>query len=439
MKNSTLTGRLTIMLTILALLSFYSGNAQLSPQLKFQSPVLVAGTDGQIGATYKFSNVNPNIDAYITIENIVGGAVLKDIDNTTTGYNDAWQPTVGGPGTFGSSYIKWNVTFDSIGSTYVFSTLDFSAVDVDGDNVRVREFSGINGGQANYSIPTQVPTLLTITTVSDTDNTYGTDVSDSNLIALGPVINRTAIDTLSQDVRIDYNYTNTSGFKIYLGAQVDNNGNPGAILTDRFHCIYFGNLTGILSVLKVTYQSFTALLNNNAVKLNWTTNAEVTNEHFEIERSFDNTNFSTTAIVLEPQAVDNEIHYYNYSDNDPEILYYDVIYYRLKQADVNGKYTYSDVKTVRTGNTVSKKERLQVKPNPCMNKLSVVFYSKTAGKAEIRMISLSGTVVKKVASSIDKGFNTIQLHDLASHVPGVYVVNIAVNGETIGAQRIIKN
>ncbi len=436
MKNSTLTGRYIIILTILAL-SFYASNAQLSPQLKFQNPILVAGTDGQIGATYKFSNVNPNIDAYITIENIVGGAVLKNIDNTTTGYNDAWQPTIGGPGTYGSSYIKWNVRFDSIGSTYIFSSLDFSAVDVDGDNVRVREFSGINGGQGNYSIPTQVPSLLGISTIHDTDNTFGTDVSDSNLIALGPVINRTNIDTLSQDVRIDYHYNNTSGFKIYLGAQVDSNGNAGTITTDRFHCIYFGNLTGNFSVLKETYQSFNVLLNNNAVNLNWT-NTE-TASHFEIERSFDNANFSTIVIVLEPQSVNNGLGYYKYSDNNPGILNYSVLYYRLKQTDVNGNYTYSMVKTVHINNTVGKSEVLQVKPNPCMDRLSIGFYSKIGGKAEIRIVSSSGALVKKTESTVSKGFNTIQIQELGSQIPGMYVVNIVVNGETIGTEKIIKN
>lgn len=438
MKNSTLTGRLIIMLTILPLVSFFSGNAQLAPQLKFQNPVLVAGIDGQIGATYKFSNVNPNLDAYITIENIVGGAVLRDIDNITTGYYDAWQPTVGGPGTFGSSYIKWNVTFDSAGATYMFSNLAFSAVDVDGDNVRIREFSGINGGQANYSLPTQVPSLLTITAVADTDNTYGTDVSNTNLMALGPVVNRTAIDTLSQDVRIDYDFTNTSGFKIYLGAQVDNNGNRGAIAPDRFHCIYFGNITGILSVLKENYQSFNALLNNNAVNLSWITDAEVAIEHFEIERSFDNSKFSTTAIVLEPQLVNKGIRYYKYSDTDPEILNHDVIYYRLKQANANDNYTYSAVKTVRTNNAVARKGIIRVKPNPCVDKVNVFFYSRMEGSAEVTMISVSGTVVKKVTSAVTNGFNTTQLRDLASHAPGAYIVKVAVNGETIGTQKILK-
>ena len=68
--------------------------------------------------------------------------MLKNIDESSLGYADAWQPTVGGPGTYGSSYIKWDVKFDSAGTTHIFSTLNASAIDVDGDNVRVREFIG---------------------------------------------------------------------------------------------------------------------------------------------------------------------------------------------------------------------------------------------------------------------------------------------------------
>ena len=127
-----------------------------APKFKFSNPTLVSGTAGQIGAKYFFQNVYNNKDAYITIENIVGGAVLKDIDNTTTGYSDAWQPTVGGPGTYGISYIKWDVEFDSADVPYVFSLLDLSAVDVDGDNARVRELSGIVGSNINYSLPDSI-------------------------------------------------------------------------------------------------------------------------------------------------------------------------------------------------------------------------------------------------------------------------------------------
>ena len=81
---------------------------------------------------------------------------------------------------------------------------------------------------------------------------------------------------------------------------------------------------------------------------------------------------------------------------------------------------------------------VQVMPNPYLDKLNVNFTSDVSGKAEIRMMSVSGTVVKKTQSTINKGSNNIQLQDLSSQLPGMYVVNIMVNGQSIGSQKIIK-
>ncbi|HSQ44495.1 MAG TPA: T9SS type A sorting domain-containing protein [Ginsengibacter sp.] len=436
-KIPTFVGKYLIILTTLTFLSSLT-NAQITPKLKFRNPVLISGTAGQIGATYKFSNVINNIDAYIKIENIVNGAVLKNIDESSLGYADAWQPTVGGPGTYGSSYIKWDVKFDSAGTPYKFSTLNASAIDVDGDNVRVREFVSVNG-QSDYNIPTQIPSLLTLSTTKDTDNIVGTDANDSNLNALGPVINRNGIDTLSQDVRINFNFTNKSEFKIYTGSQVDNNGNTGAIATDRYHCIYFANITGIYGVLPVTYESFNAVFNNNAVNLNWTTSSDINNDHFEIEKSFDQPDFSTTAFVLGSQSENNGIAQYSFIDKDKEISNHTVVYYRLKQVDINEHISYSAIKMVRIINTADQKIAVQVMPNPYLDKINVNFESNNSGKAELRMMSLTGMLIKKSESTINKGINSIKLQDLSSQLPGMYVINIIVNGQSIGSQKIIKN
>src|SRR6185312_6282187 len=349
-KNSTSVGKCLLILTIFTLLSSFSANAGggrgQAPKFKFSNPVLVSGVDGQIGAKYFFKNVYNNKDAYVSIENIVGGAVLKDIDNTSTGYPDAWQPTVGGPGTFGTSYIKWDVEFDSANVPYVFSLIDLSAVDVDGDNVRVRELSGIVGSNVNYSLPDSlIPSLLTLSSIKDTDNMQGTDNDDSVFMALGPVANRVGIDTLALDVRIDYTFSNRSSFQIYTGAEVDSTANNGAIATDRFHSIYFGDLIARYSVLPVTYESFNALLNDNRVNLNWTVNSQISNDHFEVERSFDNADFSTAAFVMGAQSQSNGIDQYSFTDKDQRIANHNVIYYRLKQVDINGNFSYSVVKT----------------------------------------------------------------------------------------------
>ncbi|HEY5407689.1 MAG TPA: T9SS type A sorting domain-containing protein [Ginsengibacter sp.] len=442
-KNSTSVSKCIFILAIFTLLSSFSANAGngrgQAPKFKFSNPTLVSGVDGQIGAKYFFKNVYNNKDAYITIENIVGGAVLKDIDNTTTGYPDAWQPTVGGPGTYGISYIKWDVEFDSANVPYIFSLLDLSAVDVDGDNARVRELSGIVGSNVNYSLPDSIiPTLLTLSSMKNTDNLLGSDDDDSVFMALGPVANRVGIDTLALDVRIDYTFANRSSFQIYTGAQVDSNGNTGGIATDRFHSIYFGDLIARYSVLPVTYESFNAILNNNTVNLNWTINSQISNDHFEVERSFDNTNFSTAALVMGAQSQNNGVDQYSFTDNDKRINGHNIIYYRLKQVDINGNFSYSVVKTVRISNVNDKKISVQVMPNPYMDKLNVNFSTDNNGKAEIIMISASGIIVKKAESTINKGSNNIQLQDLSTQAPGMYVVNILVDGQSIGSQKIIK-
>jgi hypothetical protein len=436
-KNSTLVRCIIILIIILTANSLKAQDTL--PKLKFSQPHLISGTDGQVNATYKFADVTSGVDAYITIENIVNGAYLVDIDDSTLGYYNAWQPTVGGNGLYGSSYIKWAIRFeDKNGKKHKFQQLASTAIDIDGDNARVREFIGING-QSDYSTPTQIPTLLSISNPADTDDINHSDPSKTNLIALGPVLNRAGIDTSTQDVRLNFTLKNSSEFKMYTGSEVDSNGTSGGIATSRYHCIYFQNITGSNIVLPVTYESFNAVLNNNAVNLYWTTDAEINNDHFEIERSFDQTRFSTVGFVLGAQSVKSGISQYSFKDNNNEILKHNVIYYRLKQVNADGSYTYSVVKMVRFNNINDTKLVIQVMPNPYMDKLNVNFDSKNDGKAEIRMISASGTIVKKIETTISKGFNNVQLLDLSSQLPGMYVVNILANGQSIGTQKIIKN
>lgn len=441
--NFTRIGKWIYFLTISILLFSFlivsvSCMSQTVPKLKFSKPVLISGTDGQVGATYKFSNVSPNINAYVKIENIVNGAVLKNIDDSTLGYYDAWQPTVGGPGTYGASYIKWAISFDSANAPYTYSVLNASAIDVDGDNVRVREFINVNG-QSTYNIPTQIPSLLTITNQKDTDNIMGTDPADSNLHVLGPVINRTGIDTLSQDVRVNFTFTNQTQFKIYTGSQVDSNGNSGAIATDRYHCIYFMNITGTYNVLPVKIESFNASLSKDQVNLFWTIDKNSQNVSFDIERSFDQNNFSSVGIVSNQQSMINGNNQFNYIDDISQIKNQDVFYYRVKMVSNDGAVSYSPIKSIMVNSDVNTiKAVVKVIPNPYMDQVNINFNSAENGKAEVRLTNLSGNLVKKIESPVSIGNNNIQLQNLSSQSAGIYMVSMVVNGKVISSQKIIK-
>ena len=432
-KNSTLTLK-CILIALISTLFFSFAQAQTAPKLKFRQPQLVSGIDGTIGAMYKFANVTDGVDAFVSIEDIKNGAILVNIDDSTIGYYDAWQPTVGGPNAVGSSYIKWNIDFKtSDGSVYTFATLDATAVDVDGDNASINEFIGVNG-QSGYSVPTEIPTLLTVISLNDTDNVKQDNPGATTLWAIGPITNRMNIDTSSEDVRINYDFANASKIKFYTGSTV---GAPdGAV--NRYHSIYFMDIQDKhFNVLPVTYRTFDATIGDATVNLSWTTDAKISNDHFEVERSFDQTNFSTIGIILGAQAGNGASEQYNFKDDAPGLAGHTIIYYRLKQVNVAGEINYSVVKTLRTKKAVTK-AFVQVSPNPYMDRLNVNFVSDASGSGQVTFINASGSVIKITASAVTKGYNTIQLQNLQSQPAGLYVANVTINGKEIASLKVLK-
>ncbi len=442
--KSTQVGKYIIILITLTL-TIFAGHAQtVSPKLRFVQPKLVSGVDGEKNAIYKFSDVIIGIDAFVKIMELKNGARLVNIDDSTFGYYDAWQPTVGGPSTPGLSYIKWEISFKTTsGSDYTFPLIDLSAIDIDGDNVRVREFIDMMTN-STYDLPASIPSLLSITSLDNEDdennaqddNAAG-NIGNSFVRVLGPVLNRTNIDTVSLDVRINFHFINPSIITLSTGSQVDNNGTTGGIATDRFNSLYFKSISNIVNVLGVKYRSFDAYaINNSEINITWTTENETHNDHFEIERSFDQNHFSTVALVFGPEENTSASNKYSFTDKAKDFSHYKIIYYRLKQIDIDGKVTYSVVKTVRFN--TGTQALVEVFPNPYMEKLNVNFKSEENGKAEIRMINANGQVVSAKQSLVSAGYNTIRLTDLASQVKGLYFLDIIINGKLVASQKVIK-
>lgn len=433
-KKSTLVGKSIIVLTALFSLLTFSSSAQLSPSLKFVSPVLVSGTAGQQGAKYKFTNVIPGVDAFAEIKKLKNGAVLINIDETSFGYYDAWQPVVGGPNTAGNdSYIRWKVEFKTTaGQDYTFTSMDLSAIDIDGDNVKVKEYIRVKG-HSTYIVPAISLMQMSLINLNILD---GSGDLLPELQGVGPIANRADIDTLAMDVRVNYKFLAKKDFEVTTGSIVSNNGYTGAVATDRYSSLYFKYISTNISVLPVTYTSFTVFGDNKTASLNWVTDTEKANDHFEVERSFNQTDFRTIGIVLDAQSASTTGKKYSFKDQSTDLIGQSVAYYRLKQVDIDGRYTYSVVKMVRFNSTT--KPFVQVSPNPYMESLNVNFVSEANGKAVVRLVSLSGGVTTSVQESVNKGYNNIQLNNLSSLAPGMYIVDITVDGKVIDRQKVVK-
>ena len=114
---------------------------QSGPELVFTNPVLVSGTALKQGAVYRFSNVTTGVDATVKLKKFSrNDIVMPTVDNSVLGWNKALQPEFGLPGVvapFQNWYVDFEMTFYKAGtnSKQKMDTIDFTALDVDGDGM----------------------------------------------------------------------------------------------------------------------------------------------------------------------------------------------------------------------------------------------------------------------------------------------------------------
>ena len=91
--------------------------------------------------------------------------------------------------------------------------------------------------------------------------------------------------------------------------------------------------------LPIKLITFYADCEEEEVKISWTTASESNNEFFTVEKSTNGTEFTIVGLV-DGAGTSNNVNYYD--TYDPEISG-TTTYYRLKQTDYDGQFTYSDI------------------------------------------------------------------------------------------------
>lgn len=99
---------------------------------------------------------------------------------------------------------------------------------------------------------------------------------------------------------------------------------------------------GTLTALPIELLKFTGQAVKAGNKLEWTTATEINNDYFTIERSKEGFDFSIAGIVKGAGNSTRKLDY-EFLDNSADALQNEVSYYSLKQTDVDGKSTRSQV------------------------------------------------------------------------------------------------
>lgn len=174
-------------------------------------------------------------------------------------------------------------------------------------------------------------------------------------------------------------------------------------------------------VLPVTLLNFKGSLIQNTVLLSWQTATEVNNSGFHVERSSDGINFNEIAFVASKAANGNSSNLLSYSITDAKPFNGDN-FYRLKQEDKDGRFTYSSVITMKVITAFEFKVK-QVYPNPVHDVLNLYVESQSSDRVMITIVDASGKTVKQIPGNIEAGNNNFQIN-VASLPTGNYFIRI---------------
>ena len=186
--------------------------------------------------------------------------------------------------------------------------------------------------------------------------------------------------------------------------------------------------------LAVKLVSFSATLSNNNTLLNWVTESELNNDHFEVQKSTDGINFTTIA-TIKGNGTSALTHNYNYTDIlTPGTA---IVYYRLKDVDINDKYGYSQIVLVRL-NGLFNAEAISVYPNPFVSDVKVFIKSSKVATALFRIIAVNGGEVSARKVTIENGNNVVVLKDMATLPKGTYMLEVSTDTDKF-TKMILKN
>lgn len=170
-----------------------------------------------------------------------------------------------------------------------------------------------------------------------------------------------------------------------------------------------------LSALPIELAEFDARFDNDRVFIYWNTISETNNDFFTVERSTDGENFVAIDRVDGTGYSESALHYKSYDDN-PNIGFN---YYRLKQTDFDGGFTYSKIKSV-----LIKSGKISLYPNPAVDHLYIATSDYEDGEATYSISNVTGKEVVRGTTRVNAGLTVIQLNQIKSLQPGTYIVRL---------------
>lgn len=432
-RKNTIVLLITLSLLFWSLVSRAQSNSnnsgqQVIPELVFQNPTLVSGSDKKENAVYRFNNVATGVDALLEIKKFSDtNTVIRNLDLTQFGWNKAFQPELGRTGNVPTNqnwWVRFRMTFLKAGTNDKVKLAKFyvTALDVDGDGQSIQEYVQM---QNVDSIKLSSITVLSLATPLN----FGLLNMPNDKLAQGPVQNFLNVDTAATAAMVTYTYINEDAFDFTLGARSGSSVSNAGL---RMNSLWFKSFSLAPQVaLPLNLLSFQASLVNKKPVFNWSVAENETGERMELERSSDGIHFNTGALIF----TTSKAGYENYTYKESKELT-SKTYFRLKLINKDNSVSYS--KTVfLSGDAAATNNTITMLQNPVVSSLAFNFTASENGAAAISIYNMSGVKVQGFSVNMNRGSNSINQTLNSNVVRGSYILEVVMAGEK-AATRFIR-
>jgi hypothetical protein len=384
----------------------------------FKNPALVSGNHLQAGSVYRFTNVQNGLDAKVTLLALKGGFTLSSIDESSTGFDETFQPVLNMPAN-ADGYAEFRVEFMDAGTNNlrIQPNVPVTCIDADGKSFQngvIYENNEIQYFPGSYSYNKEVSGLHVASQSGwiAVKNTSGFDYS--------------GLDTAAKQGMATVVNQNTSGFKIRLGAV-----NTSSAKFDGLRpVLYFKSFDypNTRFMPNRTTLSFSGALKANAVELKGNLSASHTYDRIIVERGSSTADMIAIAEILITNKGVDEFSF-TYSDSSPNE---GVNYYRIRLVNTPQRIieTSNILMIEKDDNTKALKLN-----NTILNGNSPVLNITAIKNEEVKILltDMSGNIVYHSKVKLNAGTNSINLHTFNT-LRGYGLVNI----ETMAGKKSIK-
>lgn len=176
------------------------------------------------------------------------------------------------------------------------------------------------------------------------------------------------------------------------------------------------------NTLPVHLLTFTALLQQDKVNLNWKVENEQNFDRYEVERSPNGLEFVKIQNV-KCKIESGSKHEYNTIDDVSQLTTHNSLYYRLKLLDKDGKFSYSNIEKVR----LPKEDPLfTLYPNPAVSNVQLQLNKTINGTVTVEVVDVAGKIVISKSYNVAGNNITVSTQKLPQ---GDYNVRLLYNNE----------